>query len=769
MKSNAKTLLKVLVATAILCLFTAVGASAEIKTGTFTDAKESTNAKGYEPKNTYTYEFNTETGHLFIDADKNEDGSYKDGEMTLNIAEDAAANDYLPWRNEKLCRKLDVKSIEIGAGITQGARRLVSGTAITELRIPSTIKNMEWGFANECSSLEKVYIGDGAYLGDKFVAACPKLADIYLDGSVTNNGRCFFLANSNAGSTYQNINLHFNPTSQAAACVNRLKSTAESYWVKLNPQVNLPYTEFEGVFNDNESNTFTYKFEITEFPADYDFSTSPALTGRLTVNADKTTYMNNSSIDATNSYPWKSWRDRVSEVVIGTNVTSVGRSMCYGMTALKEVTVPSQVTDICWGAFEQCANLNKVTVESGVKTILQRAFGDCGEFDLYLPDTITTLNDTMFTNRNGGKTSFPTIHWTPGNDNTDKQIYDSVSSANWVNVKYAPDSTYEYDVADTGKVENAIHFKIDVATRTLYITKNNVGNGKMGDLDAAKHPYAWGKWIEKVEFGDGVKRIGGNTFASMAIKSVTFNNEVEEIGAYTINGLKKLEEINFGSQMKKISYNAINGCTALKKVTIGKNLSNNYSQILRYSSSAFEKDFVNAGIFEWNPDIEIIVYDGSGFAEWAHGTNSSYPTKFVYDSSVKKWNTESVCFDVKVLDDDGNVKYVLLKRGSTSTIATEAATNNYEIVYYGEPMIKIADDSASAAFTGKNATGILIATKHDASGNMTAVQLDGVTAKSAGYYTINFDETFKAADGTVTAMLWEGIDTMKPLCASVSK
>ncbi len=51
----------------------------------------------------------------------------------------------------------------------------------------------------------------------------------------------------------------------------------------------------------------------------------------------------------------------------------------------------------------------------------------------------------------------------------------------------------------------------------------------------------------------------------------------------------------------------------------------------------------------------------------------------------------------------------------------------------------------SAAFTGKNAKGILIAAKHDDDGNMTAVQLDGTEAKSADYYTMNFDDAFKNA------------------------
>ena len=112
----------------------------------------------------------------------------------------------------------------------------------------------------------------------------------------------------------------------------------------------------------------------------------------------------------------------------------------------------------------------------------------------------------------------------------------------------------------------------------------------------------------------------------------------------------------------------------------------------------------------------------------------------------------------------------MLNKDSTSSLASEAKSNKYEIIYYGEsPVLKLTSDSASAVFTGRDAKGILIATKHDSKGNMTAVQLDGVTAKSAGYYTIDFDDTFKAAEGTVTAMLWDGIDTMKPLCASVSK
>lgn len=779
MKCKARTIIKVLLATAILCLFTVVGASAEKISGTFNDAKLNADGNGFVPNNEYTYEFDTGSGHLTIDAAKNADGSYANsGDMTLWLeyssgdSGDTIPKAYVPWygtdatnaETGKINRN-DVKSVTIGSGIHKLGRRLVSRTAITELTVPSTINSTttEWGVASDCKSLKKVTIGDGACLGDKIFAECTALEDVYLEGAISANSkvRCFYYKDK------RNINLHFNPTSAAVESVKKLKENADANGINYVLMPNIPYTEFSGEFKDQAGKIFEYKFEITSFPSDYDFSKMPKINGKLTVNAkDASTSLTNT--DGNLVYPWKSgaWADRVSEIEFGGNMTNIGRQICQNMTALKSVTIPSTVTTgLDWGAFLGCSSLESVHAEnSNVKSIINRVFGGCGEFGLYLPDNMTSIAELAFSD-SGNNPSTPTLHWNPANAKTDKIIFDNINANKWANAKLAADNTFEYDVADTDNAENAIHFKLDVGARTLYITKNSVGNGKMADLKAAGHTSQWGKWVNKVEIGDGVKRIGGNAISALPqLKKVEIGKDVEELGTYAFNGCNNIEEIVFGDKVTNISSNAINGCTALKKVTFSKNLKTVGAGIFRYSASVLDS-LKNT---EFAPDIEVVGYAETGLAEWAHGVNADYPSKFI--KTEKGWNGEAVCLDVKFLNDDGSVKYVLIKDGSTSSIAKEAVTEGYKIVKYGVPTIEIAADGSSAnvSFTGSKNKGIAVAAKHNENG-MTAVQFGSGTAQNAGYYTINFNDTFKKALGTVSVMLWEGIDTMKPLCASVSR
>ena len=788
MKSNAKTLLKVLVATAILCLFTAIGASAEVKTGTFTDANVASD-NTYTPGNTYTYEFDTESGHLTIDAAKNADGAYAhDGKMTMDNGTNAIANSYLPWRNGTIDRT-KVAKVTIGNGITKLGRMIFAGMSIEELTIPAKINAMEWGVAHSCTKLKKITIGSGVKLGDRFACDNFSLEDVYLEGPLAGgtSARAFSVskAGENQTQTYiNNVRLHFTPTADVIAQIGDIMNRATNEYFNFVPLANLPYVEKNGTFIDSENKEFTYEFKIIDFPNDYDFAAHPDIYGMLTVNSE---VKNAITANASTIYPWvkDSWNGRINAVEFGDNITNVGRELCKGMTALENIELSSNITSLEWGAFLGCKNLKSFDAgASKITKIDNRVFGDCNTFDLYLPDTITTFSKIAFIDTKG-VSSTPRIHWNPGNSSgTDKSINDNIFNsdtevvANWANVTLVPNSVFGKDVADNGiggeAVYNAIHFKIDPATRTLSITKNNTGNGKMADLDSNPYGANWGKWVEKVEIGQGIKRIGSNTFGNLVrLKSVTVAGDVEEIGQYTFNNCSALEEIVLNGKLKVITNGAINGCEKLKSVVLPKGLTSTENYFIRYSNSFMnDRKFNEKGAFY--PDIAITVYADTGAAMWAHGKNSENGRMYTYNSVGKTWipngNNASVCYDVKVLNNDDSIKYFLLNKDSTSSLANEAKSNGYEIIYYGEsPVLKLTSDSASAVFTGRDAKGILIATKHDSKGNMTAVQLDGVTAKSAGYYTIDFDDTFKAAEGTVTAMLWDGIDTMKPLCASVSK
>lgn len=68
---------------------------------------------------------------------------------------------------------------------------------------------------------------------------------------------------------------------------------------------------------------------------------------------------------------------KVTKVVIGDNVTSIGNSAFSGCKKLKTVTIGKNVTTIGANAFSKCSALTKITIPAKVKKIGKQAFSGC--------------------------------------------------------------------------------------------------------------------------------------------------------------------------------------------------------------------------------------------------------------------------------------------------------------------------------------------------------------------------------------------------------
>lgn len=810
MKSNAKTLLKVLVATAILCLFTAIGASAEVKTGTFTDANVASD-NTYTPGNTYTYEFDTESGALEIDVEKDSAGNYThNGLMTLDtpVGTDAIAKAYIPWYDNTFAdgtkfAKESVKSVTIGPGIHKLGRRLLSRTAITNLTVPGTVTaGSEWGAATDCSELQAVTFEDGVTsIGSKFAYNCPKLKDVYLSRTVSYiHPQAFGGDSEDKGGT---ATIHHYPLTTPLKALKSVRTTTDANFINQNK--NLKYESvnniYAGEFTDDKNDTFTYSLIADFDDTTYNWSTNtPAVTRTLTVDSktaitDDARYMNigdpsfnklpqylnkDNGVTSANQYPWgkDGWKSQVTEVRFGANIINVGRSLCEGMSNLKKVVVPGNVVMAHWGVFQNCTSLEEAIFEEGFRNFEQgKNFQNCTSLkDVYIPASMEKMNPLMFDGNipANNPTSVNLHYWESSKSND--EIIGKYRGKDYIKLVKRT-GNLEILTRDSNGTENAI--KIDINTDTMVMnisankdeSGNRIGNGKMrtftnswstkntktGEVTHGEYsPYAWMQGsIKEINIGDGIEYVSSSLIvAANALNKVTFGSSVKEIVSFAVNGSTALTTVELAEGITTLRPGIFNNCTKLTNVTIPKSATS-VGTILRHTNT-----------YNQAPDnVVVTAYKGTAGEKMLFGMNADKPEKFTAANQEYRRN------EAKIINDDGSVAYVLLNPNSTSALATEAAGNGYKTVTFGVPVVKIADDktSADAAFTGAAAKGILIATKHDANGNMTAVQLDGVTAKSAGYYTIDFDDTFKAAEGAVTAMLWDGIDTMKPLCASVSK
>ena len=89
--------------------------------------------------------------------------------------------------------------------------------------------------------------------------------------------------------------------------------------------------------------------------------------------------------------------ESLSEIVIPSSVTSIGKSAFRGCNSLSEIVIPSSVTSICDWAFWNCRSLSEIVIPSSVTSIGKGAFYVCDSLsEIVIPSSVTSIGDSAF-------------------------------------------------------------------------------------------------------------------------------------------------------------------------------------------------------------------------------------------------------------------------------------------------------------------------------------------------------------------------------------
>lgn len=97
-------------------------------------------------------------------------------------------------------------------------------------------------------------------------------------------------------------------------------------------------------------------------------------------------------------YPWMDYRDSIQTIVIGDQITQIGRYAFTG-TACSTIKFGKNVRSIGERAFLECRNLNgDLTLPDSVQTIGAGAFQGCEKLsgDLTIPDSVVEIGEGAF-------------------------------------------------------------------------------------------------------------------------------------------------------------------------------------------------------------------------------------------------------------------------------------------------------------------------------------------------------------------------------------
>lgn len=90
-------------------------------------------------------------------------------------------------------------------------------------------------------------------------------------------------------------------------------------------------------------------------------------------------------------------RCRITRIIFGDDVTSIGDYICYMCYTLASLTIPDSVTSIGSYAFYQCHSLISLTIPDSVTSIGANAYNFCyGLTSITIPNSVTSIEASAF-------------------------------------------------------------------------------------------------------------------------------------------------------------------------------------------------------------------------------------------------------------------------------------------------------------------------------------------------------------------------------------
>lgn len=226
----------------------------------------------------------------------------------------------------------------------------------------------------------------------------------------------------------------------------------------------------------------------------------------------------------------------LTSVIIGNNVTSIGYSAFGNCQSLTSIIIPNSVTTIGDFAFDDCINLTNITIGSGVTSIGERSFYSANERTLSLTNITVDPNNATYDSRNNCNAIIETA--------TNKLIQGS-------NNTVIPNTV-------TSIGDYAFYACTTLSSLLIPNSVTSIGNYVFGNCRS----------LTSVNIPNGVTGIGSYTFGSCSeLTNITIPNSVTYIDYQAFAMCVKLESIIIGSGVTHIDSWAFYCCTILNNIT----------------------------------------------------------------------------------------------------------------------------------------------------------------------------------------------------------
>lgn len=373
--------------------------------------------------------------------------------------------------------------------------------------------------------------------------------------------------------------------------------------------------------NDSCGANLTYELtQNTDDPGTY----------TLTIRGEGAMYNYSSS-----TVPWDAQKSKITSVVIGNGVTSIGDYAFEDCSALKMLDIPQSVTEIgskaflgCSAltslalpqtvnrigntAFQGCSNLETINIPSGVKLIEHDIFHGCEKLkDVTIPVGVTLIGYCAFE----ACKAFKNIEIPEGVTTIKRNAFEDCTQLETVGI---PSTATDICNAAFRNCPQLKSFVFPSETKEIYPAV----------LRGCKN-------LESVTIPEGVTKIWGSAFYGCSLNSVKLPSTLQTIGDLAFYGCDQLSEITIPESVKLIEESAFESSTELKSVmlangsvpTIEKNA---FSKSLGTKTKIYYPDY-KAGWFAQNAAEKITDLKTDGVTISAGGKSMDVDICYLCD------------------------------------------------------------------------------------------------------------------------------------------
>lgn len=477
-------------------------------------------------------------------------------------------------KDQAFARCARLHTVVLQQGLVNIGVNVFKSTAITELRIPASVRTIADMAFFELPKLSSVVFADGSLLdsvGAQAFSNCPLLQSVNLPDSVTTLGEAVFAYDGNLKSANIPSKVTDIPAKLFDGCINLTGATIPGSVMSIGERafannikmttieipasvMNIGASAFEGC-SGATSIVFAAGSGITALGED--------MTGKANIFKDTssaTTVVLPDGLESIGGHAFENCG--VTELTLPSALIEIGVYAFANCDALEAVTISSEVNYLGDYAFFDCDNMLDATLSFGVEYLGTLVFGCCEKLQTaYIPATVVHIGSNPF----AGCIAAGDVVVDPDNEFLvveDGILYDLSKTILYSYPMSRTDETFTIPSKVTSVAPGAF-----AGSQLKSITYPK----RLGAIQP--YTFAYCSKLTDVTIESGVSAIGDGAFRGCAsLNNVTIPASASQLGNYAFADCSKLNNFTFsGTTTYTIGTHFFENCTSMKAVTLPTN------------------------------------------------------------------------------------------------------------------------------------------------------------------------------------------------------